>query len=224
MKYHLLIISFILFSCQKNENSKWYNSNNACDSLSINSVSNSEYVFKFGEISIPAFRDNNKFTLQANGKEAVALLQGDTILVINGDSYIKVLKDKIGNLSQNWESASCLNSDYDNMIIGYDKQSQLLNISEGPFQLNLKLKKISNSNFDLYFDSIDGSISLQETVKYVNENVDNNFKVGEIIFLSNKMIELNWIGLKDTKENKTETFLPFFKENNTTSYFLIANN
>ena len=84
---------------------------------------------------------------------------------------------------------------------------------------NFKQKKVSNTEYELFFDFTQGSISLNDYCDYINTNFSKKNKVCTIKFVSNNVVKIFWQGFYDNnRKEKINLFREF--ENSTEFYFM----
>ena len=219
MKKTILLLLFVIISSctSKAQDEKWINANKLCDSIKIENIKDNDYIFHFSKINLPAKKENSLFKIFRNGTEIVGVISKDTILNINGTEYKKEGIDKIGDLNKIYVFQDC--EDENSMInFSYDKEENSFSLGLISMQSSLKSKKISETEYELYFDNIEGSNGSNSFCEYARKYYSKNKKVGTVKFLSNNVLKIYWIGFYDNKTKKKEILIPYFK-NSTELYF-----
>lgn len=215
----LLLIFTIISSCtSKAQDEKWINTTKLCDSIKIENIKDNDYIFHFSKINLPAKKDNSLFKIFRNGSEIVGVISKDTILNINGTEYRKETNDKIANLNKFYTFQDCENEN--SLInISYEKDEDIFSLGLISMESRLKPKKISETEYELFFENIEGSISSNSFCEYARKNYSKNKKVGTLVFLSNNVLKINWIGFHDNKTKKIDKIVSEF-EHSTELYFM----
>ncbi len=212
MKKTILLLLFaVISSCtSKAQDEKWINKNNLCDSIKIESIKDDDYIFHFRKINLPAKKENSLYKIFRNGSEIVGVISKDTILNINGIEYRKEKTDNLGNLSKDYVFQDCEN---ENSLINfsYNNEDKSFSLSFGSLSTYFTAKKISNTEYEIFFDGIDGSISSSSFCEYARQFYSKNKKVGTVNFISNNVIKINWLGFYDNKTKKNDRLVPEFK-------------